>query len=213
MYTANAHLSFATTLAVGFSRFLERQSSVAEVLSRKQLALRRARYQATTTLPRMGDDSPEKPLFRVIYSPEFLKHRAPGSHPERPERLSACVEALRKEKSLEDVTELVKPTEVTGTRREKVMKAVLEVHEEDYIEELKRVAEKGGGGLDPDTFVHSDSYEVALLAVSAWMDAVNYALENKTGAFALARPPGHHATPQTGMEATGNKSSSSKRHL
>jgi acetoin utilization deacetylase AcuC-like enzyme len=50
-----------------------------------------------------------------------------------------------------------------------------------------------------DTPVSPRSYDVALLAVSAWLDGVDSVLVNNNPAFVLARPPGHHATRDTGM--------------
>jgi acetoin utilization deacetylase AcuC-like enzyme len=58
---------------------------------------------------------------------------------------------------------------------------------------------QGGGALDADTPVSAQSYEVALLAVNAWLDGVDRVLSSGEPAFVLARPPGHHATPETGM--------------
>lgn len=59
---------------------------------------------------------------------------------------------------------------------------------------------KTGGFIDGDTYVAKGSYEIALLAVSAWVDAVDHALsDGGCTSWALARPPGHHATRVTGM--------------
>jgi acetoin utilization deacetylase AcuC-like enzyme len=43
------------------------------------------------------------------------------------------------------------------------------------------------------------SYEVALLAVNAWLDGVDRVLGNHQPAFVMARPPGHHALPDRAM--------------
>jgi acetoin utilization deacetylase AcuC-like enzyme len=50
-----------------------------------------------------------------------------------------------------------------------------------------------------DTVVSARSYDVALLAVNAWLQGVEVVLTEKTSAFVLARPPGHHATRNYGM--------------
>ncbi len=69
------------------------------------------------------------------------------------------------------------------------------VHEPDYIELVRRTCTAGGGVLDlGDTVVNSKSYDVATLAVGALIDALNMVLHKKAkNAFALVRPPGHHA--------------------
>ncbi|KAI0564616.1 Histone deacetylase [Gracilaria domingensis] len=137
----------------------------------------------------------------VIYSPVFKQH-IPDTpvHPECPERLDACTDALKTHDELAPMLDWVDPLEVEpdSDRRARVMKAVRAVHRfEDYLDELQAVC-KSGRGLDPDTYVSKQSFEVALLAVSAWMQAVDIAFDTGT-AWALARPPGHHATPASGM--------------
>jgi acetoin utilization deacetylase AcuC-like enzyme len=47
--------------------------------------------------------------------------------------------------------------------------------------------------LDPDTVASETSYEAALLAAGCALGAV------ERGAFALVRPPGHHALPERAM--------------
>jgi acetoin utilization deacetylase AcuC-like enzyme len=72
---------------------------------------------------------------------------------------------------------------------------------------LANLAQQGGGLLDADTPVAIDSYDTALLAVSAWLDGVDRVLDlsnttlplENNQAFVLARPPGHHAESSRGM--------------
>src|SRR5205823_1068796 len=47
--------------------------------------------------------------------------------------------------------------------------------------------------LDPDTVASETSYEAALLAAGAAIEAA------RRGGFALVRPPGHHALPDRAM--------------
>jgi acetoin utilization deacetylase AcuC-like enzyme len=73
------------------------------------------------------------------------------------------------------------------------------VHDEPY---LKRIAETAGRAvsLDPDTFTSPESYEVARLAAGAAVEAVDRVLGADDGcAFALVRPPGHHAERNRAM--------------
>lgn len=69
-------------------------------------------------------------------------------------------------------------------------------------EHLNRVAalSRSGGWFDPDTYVRPGSDEVARRAVGAAATAVDaIAVDGCTGAFAIARPPGHHATAARAM--------------
>lgn len=142
--------------------------------------------------------------MRVIYSPKFLNHSPPDgrAHPECPERLKVCVDALNDHPQLQGRLEWNTPTAVSmgSDRRNVVMDAIRKVHRfPDYLDELERISTAGGGALDSDTYIGPQSFEIALLAASAWMDAVDYVLAENSPAFALVRPPGHHAVPANGM--------------
>ncbi|GAC1451753.1 MAG: histone deacetylase [Chamaesiphon sp.] len=134
-------------------------------------------------------------MLPVIYSDEFLKHKTGRFHPERPERLTAIVEAL-KAAPWKSQIEWRLPTPVD---ERSLMPLLQQIHAQRYIETVHRIAQGGGGSLDSDTPVSPSSYDVALLAVSAWLDGVNLVLSTNNPAFVLARPPGHHAESKTGM--------------
>ncbi len=53
--------------------------------------------------------------------------------------------------------------------------------------------------LDPDTFTSPDSYDIARLAAGATIQAAVHAVTEREPAFALVRPPGHHAEPHRAM--------------
>ena len=134
-------------------------------------------------------------MVTVIYSDEFLEHKTGYGHPEKPTRLSAVVEALKNVSWQEQITWQL-PTSIA---QRQVLPFVRQIHTLEHIERIKKVAEKGGGYLDGDTPISANSYEVALLAVNAWLDGVDKVLESQQPAFVLARPPGHHATQDTAM--------------
>ncbi|GAB4528265.1 MAG: histone deacetylase [Pleurocapsa sp.] len=134
-------------------------------------------------------------MVSVIYSDEFLEHQTGYGHPEKPSRLTAIVEALKTVEWQKQITWQL-PTEVT---KRSVLPLIQQIHTPEHIDRIKRVAAKGGGYLDGDTPISARSYEVALLAVSAWLDGVDRVLETHQPAFVLARPPGHHATRDTAM--------------
>lgn len=120
-----------------------------------------------------------------------LDHYAAG-HPERPERVSVCVDALREapEGPLWQWPE-VEPADP----------AVLALaHPEEHVGRIRRLAEAGGGWTDPDTFVGPGSYDAARYAAGAAVQAVRDVLAGvQSNAFVVVRPPGHHATRQRSM--------------
>ena len=133
-------------------------------------------------------------MISVIYSPEFLEHDTGYGHPEKAKRLTAIAEALH-QVQWQDRIEWQLPT---STLEKNVLSYVRAVHTTEHIERIERAAKNGGGYLDADTPVSERSYDVALLAISAWLDGVDRVL-NHQPAFVLARPPGHHATRDTAM--------------
>lgn len=134
-------------------------------------------------------------MFPIIYSDEFLAHDTGDLHPERPERLKAIVEAL-KTVAWTDKLYWQLPTPVD---LKDVLQQVQKVHAPEYIDIVRRIAEGGGGLLALDTPVSPRSYEIALLAVNAWLDGIKQVLSTNNPAFVLARPPGHHAEEHRGM--------------
>ncbi|MBD1863373.1 MULTISPECIES: histone deacetylase [Trichocoleus] len=134
-------------------------------------------------------------MLAVIYSDEFLEHKTGRFHPERPERLTSIVAAL-KAAAWADQLQWRSPTPID---QRPIMTDLGRVHPPTYIEQIQQLAQRGGGYLDPDTPVSPRSYDVALLAVSAWLDGVDQVLQTGNPAFVLARPPGHHALSDCGM--------------
>ena len=76
--------------------------------------------------------------------------------------------------------------------------ALAAVHDAVYLDRLREMSRAGGGHLGPDTAVGEGSWEAASLATGAACSAVESALDGET-AFAVARPPGHHAGRDYGM--------------
>src|SRR5215218_11140631 len=76
--------------------------------------------------------------------------------------------------------------------------ALAAVHDPSYLDRLREMSAAGGGYLSLDTAVGAGSWEAASLASGAACSAVESALAGET-AFAIARPPGHHAGRDYGM--------------
>jgi acetoin utilization deacetylase AcuC-like enzyme len=134
-------------------------------------------------------------MFPIIYSDDFLQHETGTFHPEKPGRLTAIKGALEAAPWAKHLR-WRSPTPIT---QRPVLNAVERVHTARYIEEVQQLARRGGGHIDGDTPISAQSYEVALLAVSAWLDGVDTVLQEGEPVFVLARPPGHHALSGMGM--------------
>ena len=124
-----------------------------------------------------------KPI--LYYHDIFLEHRPIGYHPERPERLTMALEYIEKV-NLKTKIEIREPSKASE-------EIVRKVHDPNYITLIKRMCESGGGYLDGDTYVCSKTYDVALYAVGALINAVHEAISNRRVCYCLVRPPGHHA--------------------
>ncbi|BAY42607.1 histone deacetylase superfamily protein [Scytonema sp. HK-05] len=134
-------------------------------------------------------------MLSVIYSEEFLDHKTGSFHPEKPERLTAIATALKQAAFAQHIEwRLPTPPE-----KRPLMSVLSQAHTQRYIKKVQEIALAGGGSLDGDTPVSRRSYDVALLAVSAWLDGVDTVLGTGKPAFVLARPPGHHAESDAGM--------------
>lgn len=113
-------------------------------------------------------------------------------HPENADRLRAVLRALDDSGVRTELTQLepryATPEEISA------------VHQRRMIEHTQRMAMFGGGRLNPDTYVVQESWDVATLAAGSVARAVEAVVAGEVrNAFALVRPPGHHATPSTAM--------------
>lgn len=127
----------------------------------------------------------------IVYSEEYRKHDDP-SHPENSRRLLAMIEDLKKASFYEEL-KFVKPDIISE-------EALYSVHSEEMIKRVKDTSFTGGGWLDMDTYVCEPSYDIARLAAGGLFKITRNVLNGKAdNAFALIRPPGHHATRNRSM--------------
>lgn len=130
-------------------------------------------------------------MVALYYSPRFLAHDT-GVHLERPERVTAVLEALE----AQPWARMLQRAEPAPAKPEWLAR----VHEEDMLRSTRDLCRGGGGRLDPDTVVSKDSWEAALLAAGACIDAARgVARGDERAAYCLVRPPGHHATRDRAM--------------
>jgi acetoin utilization deacetylase AcuC-like enzyme len=126
-----------------------------------------------------------------VYDEVFLKHNLPG-HPENRARLERTLALLETSGMLARLTHIpARP----ATREE-----LTRVHRPTYVDQVQTISEQGGGYLDPDTYTNLHSYQAALLAAGGLIEATLAVIDGRVdNAFALVRPPGHHAMPGRGM--------------
>ncbi len=123
-----------------------------------------------------------------LYDPIYLQHFQRG-HVEGPERLTAITGALKITGMRDRLIEL-SPQPISLER-------LTRVHQAKLVARVKQIADRGGGGLmgrGDETYVAPKSYEAALLAAGAVITGLEAVLRGEvTNAFAIVRPPGHHA--------------------
>jgi acetoin utilization deacetylase AcuC-like enzyme len=121
----------------------------------------------------------------LVYDPIYLEHDT-GDHVENSQRLVVAISYL-KETGIEEKLTYLPP-------RPALLEELEMIHAPDYISFVKSKSEKGGGWLDPDTIMSPKSYKAALYAAGGLMGAVEAVMKKEVdNAFALVRPPGHHA--------------------
>ena len=76
---------------------------------------------------------------------------------------------------------------------------IARLHTREYMERIKRASSQDGGDAGDLSPFGRGSYEIALLAAGGCITAVDAVLDGKVdNAYALVRPPGHHAEKDQG---------------
>jgi len=129
----------------------------------------------------------------VVVAESYAEHLTGEGHPEQPARVTAIVERLEAEGVLERARR-IEPVPATD-------EAILRCHTADYLRiAIEDVADGERQLSTGDTRISPRSLEIARLAAGGVIAAVDAVMAGDVvNAFAVVRPPGHHATPKRGM--------------
>lgn len=128
----------------------------------------------------------------IVKDRRYMNHRPDEYHPENHRRLEVIYAMLEEPDMAGQFQEVpVRPAE----RSE-----LLLIHSPDYVDRIAATEGRDYVALDPDTSTSAGSYEAALLAAGGLCQAVSMVISGELdNAFALVRPPGHHAERNRAM--------------
>lgn len=128
-----------------------------------------------------------------LYDPACLAHDTGQGHPERPARLSTAMAYLQAQPWFGDLHR------VSG--RPAGREWIEAVHQPDYIDRVAAACRRGERVIDsPDVAVSEQSHDLALLACGGALALADQVAGGEVdNAFAMMRPPGHHAERATAM--------------
>jgi len=120
-------------------------------------------------------------------------HEMGSWHPESPERLAAVHDHLIAVGLLPHLMGIDAPPAS--------LEVIARAHDREYIERLRsRIPKQGYAPVDPDTSMNSASWDAALHAAGAVVEATDLVMRGDlSNAFCAVRPPGHHACRATAM--------------
>ncbi len=128
----------------------------------------------------------------IVRDVRYLDHDPGSYHPESPKRLEAIYSMLDSS-GLGNQLHSVDPVEADR-------EALEWIHAPSYVDMVAGTEGKGHTSLDPDTSTSPGSYRAALLAAGGLCKAIDLVMSGELdNAFALVRPPGHHAEKSRAM--------------
>lgn len=146
-----------------------------------------------------GDPAPPGVRPALVMHPDCALHDTGWGHPEHQGRLPAILSAIEKQ------TPVLQNTLLQRLATPAAPASITRVHASAYVDAIRDAAAQASElntvlRLDVDTVVSGASWAAATAAVGCALDAAMLVAEgNASSAFALARPPGHHALPERAM--------------
>ena len=128
----------------------------------------------------------------IVKDKRYMNHRPGFGHPESHKRLEVIYAMLEEPDMAEGYIEV-------PVRRASEDELLL-IHSSEYVSFVASTEGQEYRSLDPDTTTSAGSYEAALLAAGGLCEAISMVISGELdNAFALVRPPGHHAERGRGM--------------
>lgn len=127
----------------------------------------------------------------MVADRRYMNHFAGQLHPERPARIAAMLE----------MAENLQRSELKHSApRAASVEEMMLCHTQEYVESVERTANCERTDFDPDTHASAETWATATLAAGGVLSALEAVLDGAAeNAFAIIRPPGHHALRQRAM--------------
>jgi acetoin utilization deacetylase AcuC-like enzyme len=137
-----------------------------------------------------GADTMKK--LGVIFDNLYLQHDNGMGHPESPQRLLAIYDMLTTTGLIKELTRI--------NPRDATQEEICLVHDPEYFNLIKSTRGRPRIFLDPDTSTSPLSFDAALRAAGGMLSGIDSVVKKEVDiAFALVRPPGHHAEKNRAM--------------
>ena len=127
----------------------------------------------------------------IVSDRRYLKHFPGRLHPERPERAQVMIEMAER---------LARSDLIALSPREPTLDEITLCHDPEYVAAIARSASVPRLEFDADTRTSPESYATAMLAAGGVLTATEAVIDGAAdNAFAIVRPPGHHAMAARAM--------------
>jgi acetoin utilization deacetylase AcuC-like enzyme len=128
---------------------------------------------------------------QIVFSDIFNRHDT-ADHPENADRLYVMLDAVEQAPFYKKL-QFIEPKILPET-------LLYEVHTPEMIQRIKDISEQGDSWIDLDTYVSKSDYETARFAAGGVVQVCRTVINgDATNAYALVRPPGHHASADRSM--------------
>ena len=143
--------------------------------------------------------SADVPAVALVSHPACALHDTGWNHPEHQGRLPAITKGIYQQTP--DLLDRWLQVEAEPAPEAEVLRVHTEAHRASIRAAVDRAEEAGEPiALTADTMVSAASWDAALAAVGVTLESTRLVLAGEAAtAFALTRPPGHHATPDRAM--------------